>query len=196
MNPAAMPTERMKALYQHNVGNWGEPRDLIWFDPAITVRPTQLSRIQVCVWPADDNCDVSTFATLGMSEREMLGSGVSRVELHFAIRAFVTQDQAHQVARFLANVAEYPFENELRIDWWHRLRDAGNIPMFPGKRRLLFRPPFTEGANGYITWASESIRFLYLVPLTDEQAEVLSRGKDAYEQYLIDNELDPLGEPG
>lgn len=192
---AEVPTDRMKALYHHHVALYGEPTDLIWFDPAKAAKKSHFAQLHVCVWAADEDCEVTTLTTLGMSEKEMVGPGVTRVELHFAIRAELSDEETHSVARFLANLAEYPFDHNLHLDWWQRLADVGVIPGFPGKHRILIRPPFTDDACREVTYDEQTIRFLYLVPLTSEENRILAEeGISSYVDYLVRNELDPLGQ--
>lgn len=188
------PTDRMKALYKHHVAIFGEPTDLIWFDTTEATKPSHFSQMHVGVWAADDDCDVTTLLTLGMSENQMVGTGVTRVELHFAIRASLSPEETHEAARFLVNLAEYPFDHNLQLGWWHRLSEVGTIPCYPGKHKILLRPPFSNDTCREVTYDGETIRFLYVVPITAEENNMLSQGIDAYEDYLIENDLDPLGQ--
>lgn len=194
-NPASVPTERMRALYHHFADDWGEPEDLIWFDPKLASVECALERIHVGVWPSDEECDVNSFVTFGMSEMEMgdTGSG-SRVELQFAARGSYSRDEIHNAARFLANVAEYPFANNLTLDWWHSLGHAGKVPFFENVTKILFRPSFTGDACSYSGYGAETIKFLFIVPLTEDESHVITRhGPAAYEDYMEKNGFDPLG---
>lgn len=194
-NQASIPTDRMKALYHHFADKWGEPEHLIWFDPHLADRNCVLKKIHIGVWPSDDECDVNSFVSFGMSEAEMgcSGSG-ARAELQFAVRGKLTYEQIHEAARFLANVAEYPFANNLTLDWWHSLRDAGKVPCFPEVSKILFRPSFSESACSDAVFGNETIKFLFIVPLTEEESHVIIvHGPEAYENYMADNDFDPLG---
>ncbi|WP_299769931.1 suppressor of fused domain protein [uncultured Pseudoteredinibacter sp.] len=191
-NPASIPSERMKALYQHFSNKWGEPEHLIWFDPALADSGAALEKIHIGVWPADDECDVNTFITFGMSEKEM--SSGERTEVQFAVRGHLTDKEIHQGAKFLANISEYPFSNNLSLDWWHRLKDAGRVPFFNGCTKILFRPPFSESQCKDAEWKGDIIKFLFLVPLTETENEALSNGgPDSYHDYMHENDFDLLG---
>jgi len=185
----------MKALYHHFCEKWGEPEYLIWFDPKQASRECALEKIHIGVWPADEDCEVNSFVTFGMAEREMgnLGSG-NRAELQFAVRGRFTGDEIHKGAQFLANVVEYPFANNLVLDWWHSLRAAGDMPFFPDIQKVLFRPPFSESACSDAEYQGEIIKFLFLVPLTEVESTIItSQGPDAYEDYMVAHNFDPLG---
>jgi hypothetical protein len=192
---ASIPTERMKALYHHFTEKWGEPEHLIWFDPNQAGRKCALEKIHIGVWPSDEECDVNSFVSFGMSEVEMGGSGSSnRAELQFAIRGNLTNEEIHEVARFLANVAEYPFANNLTLDWWHSLGDSGKVPCFPEVSKILFRPSFSDSACSDATYQNETIKFLFIVPLTEEESHIITvHGPEAYENYMEENGFDPLG---
>ncbi|MCG8610427.1 MAG: suppressor of fused domain protein [Pseudomonadales bacterium] len=194
-NRAAIPTPRMKALYRHFTDKWGEPDHLIWFDPNQATRNCTLKKIHIGAWLADEDCDVNSFVSFGMSETEMGHSGSGkRAELQFAVRGLLSKTEIHEIARFLANVAEYPFMNSLELDWWHSIRDAGSVPCFPKISKILFRPPFTESANASTSYNTEMIKFLFLVPLSEAENQILSTdGPGAYEQYMTDNGFDLLG---
>ena len=78
-----------------------------------------------------------------------------RAELHFAVRAFVSNDEVHQIARFIANICLYPFEHGTHFDWWHTLRDCGAIPLFDGFRSALLYPKFVEAGLDQIESSAE-----------------------------------------
>ncbi|MDX1692477.1 MAG: suppressor of fused domain protein [Ketobacteraceae bacterium] len=192
-NPATLPSERMKALFEHFADQWGEPEHLIWFDPEDTNVPGSLEKLHVGVWPAADDCEVNAFVTFGMSDLKMPGD-VPYAELQFAVRGQLTTEELHEGARFLANLAEFPFHNRTGLDWWRRISQAGEVPFFPQSSGILFRPPFSEDDCAEFTRGDDVIRFLFVVPMTPEENALLEeQGIDAYEEYMINNQLDPLG---
>lgn len=194
-NLASIPTERMKALYRHFTSKWGEPEHLIWFDPKQSNREGALKKIHIGVWPSDEECDVNSFVTFGMSEKEMGGEGTgNRAELQFAVRGNISDQEMHEAAKFLANITEYPFENNITLDWWHSLRNAGKIPFFDNAKKILFRPSFSDTACSDATYNDELIKFLFIVPLTEVESHIITKhGPDAYETYMEENNYDPLG---
>jgi hypothetical protein len=125
--------------------------------------------IDIMIWRPDDVVDIGTFSTIGMSERPM--SGVDyRVELHFAIRwkSFTAEDE-NQIARFLANLATYPFHYKTHLNWWHSLSDPGSIPLFSKGMSVLFHPRFVEDGWDTITHKGQSVKILSVVPITAEE---------------------------
>jgi hypothetical protein len=65
------PTERMKRLYHQLVDRWGEPADLTVFDGAQAAQRGVLDGVHVAIWWPDEECDVATFFSIGMSEVPM-----------------------------------------------------------------------------------------------------------------------------
>src|SRR5207237_1195801 len=97
--------------------------------PGAEAVPDRLLRLRE-VWPADDELDITTFNTLGMSERPIPGADYA-AEAHMGVRAYLRKPARERLARFLANVAEYPFQHGLTLDWWHVIADPGPVPQFP-----------------------------------------------------------------
>src|SRR5262245_16976503 len=128
---SARPTRKMRRLYRRLSKRFGgEPEDLWVFDPADEDDPPPyLTLKHVMVWPADGDCDVTGFQTLGMSEAKMNGADYF-AELHLAVRAPLEKAGRERLARYLANVAAYPFANDLKLDWWELIPNSGRIPTF------------------------------------------------------------------
>src|SRR5262245_14739520 len=99
---ALSPTPRMKALYHSFARQWGESEHMIWFDPTRASAPLRVGRLHVAVWPADANCDVTTFVTLGVSDVELASCEIRRVEFHWAVRRHLSHDEIHLGAKYLA----------------------------------------------------------------------------------------------
>lgn len=190
---AANASPRMMFLYEGFAESWGEPDHLIAFDPEEAQGSDSLQRLQVAVWRADERCDVTSFVTLGMSDLQMQGQ-LPYAELQFAVRGALSDEDIHQGAQFLANMAAFPFHNHISLDWWSRISQAGAVPLFPESSGILFRPPFDEDDPAELEHKDDTIRLLVLVPMTAEENAILSEdGIDAYEDYMIENGLDPLG---
>jgi hypothetical protein len=188
------PTPKMIALYHflsRELG--GEPEDLWVFDPAeFDDPPPSLRLTNVAVWPADQNCDVTSFHTLGMSERLMKGADYF-AELHWAIRASLTKDERLRVAQRLADLAAYPFEHDLKLDWWEVIRQAGPIPQFEGCRHILLHPRFAETGFDEIEHPDGTIKVLYVVPITPQERHlVVDHGREHLENHWVDQETDVL----
>lgn len=197
MQSALKPTARMRNIYRHYADKWGDSEHLIWFDPSRASKATRLPRFHVAVWIADDDVDVTTFVTMGVSDVELQSCDRSRIEFHWAVRGHLSADEVHLGAQYLANLAEYAFDHERCLDWWHQLKNPGAIPLFPQATALLLRPPFADDDDGDLCFDGDHVRTLFVVPLNDEQAHLLSRdGPEAYVHHLERNQLDPLGTRG
>lgn len=174
------PTARMKRLYRQYAERLGDPTDVWEFDPAdLPAPPSTLTYKNVAVWPADDECDVTTFLTLGMSDR-LMPDTESRTELHMGVRAPLDKRQRQAVAGFLANLTEYPFENALALDWWHVLNNPGRIPEFPNCRHLIFHPRLTAAGFDTVDDPEGEVKLLAVVPITPHERHLaVDHNKDA-----------------
>jgi hypothetical protein len=168
----------MKRLYHCLVEHrWGEPDDLIIYDGWAAIPPTILPVVHVAIWDADESCDVTTFATLGMSEGRM--SGVEhRAELTLGYRGQLEPSVRRALATFVANVTEYPFMNGLGLDLWHRLNNPGAIPGFAGCTQLLVAPMFGDDDFGHFPEPDEDVKLLSLVPITPRENHILAKHGD------------------
>lgn len=190
------PTPKMIALYHflsREMG--GEPEDLWVFNPEGLDDPPPFLRLtNVAVWPADENCDVTTFHTLGMSERLMKGADYF-AELHWAIRAELTKDERLRVAQRLADLAAYPFQHDLKLDWWEVIRQAGPIPHFDGCRHVLLHPRFSEEGCDVIQHPDGTIRVLYVVPITPQERHLtVDHGREHLVNHWIEHGADLLSD--
>jgi hypothetical protein len=147
----------------------GEPKDLWVFNPEEFDDPPPFLRLtNVAVWPADVSSDVTSFHTLGMSNRQMSGADYF-TELHWPIRARLKKPQRLDVARRLADIATYPFQHGLKLDWWEVISNPGPIPHFPGCRHLLLHPRLTEWGTDEIDHPDGAIKVLYVIPITPQE---------------------------
>lgn len=191
------PSPKMIRLY-HRFSELlgGEPVDLWVYEPRAgqpipdqppTNRPTLK---HVMVWPADDEVDVSTFQTIGMSERTIPDADYS-AELHMGIRAFLRKPERERVSRYLANVAEYAFDHQRALDWWHTVSNPGEIPHFPGCKHLMLHPRFTEEGFDTVPDADGVVKVFFVVPITPLERHLLvDHGRDEFIDYVADKEID------
>jgi len=193
-HPKPRPTEKMKRLYHQLVDRWGEPTDLFVFDAREIEHPLCLPLLFVPTWVADEQCDVTAFNTLGMSNLRMKGADYF-TELHFAYRGCLSERRRLSVARKLADVAEYPFENTLKLDWWEIIPKTGEIPAFPGCRHLLLHTKFKKEGFDTIDDEEGLVKLLYVVPITPKERHIiLKHGRDAFWDYIEGEGLDILAD--
>jgi hypothetical protein len=185
----------MKRLY-HRCSELcgGEPEDLWVFDPLDFKEPPPpfLGLTHVMAWPADEHCDVTSFQSLGMSDRRMTGADYF-CEVHFALRARLTEQERLEVARRIADVCAYPFQFDRKLDWWEVIRDPGRLPGFEGCQHLLLHPRLTPEGFDQIEDPDGIVKVLHLVPITPlERQLLLEHGRRALQEYLAENEIDVL----
>jgi len=163
---------------------WGEPSGSIVFEnPAYL--PT--SKLSVFIWEASDEDDITLAATIGMCCASM-ADAQHRAELHFAIAGLLTNQEITSVARYLANLTAYPFDNHTHLDWWHKLSDTGSIPRFTGFKSALLHPKFAESGLDTIGTSEGLVKILNIVPLLPEEAAIAS--VSALVQYFQENNID------
>lgn len=187
------PSDLVRAVYFDHVDHFGEPDHSIRFGDG-SIREGQEHfppLIDVMIWRPDESIDITTFSTIGMAERPMTDADY-RAELHFAVRReSITEDEEHQIALFLANLATYPFHYGTRLDWWHSLRDPGSIPLFSEGMSVLFHPRFIEDGWDTVTHGEQEVRLLNVIPITPEERQLKQdSGIDALFDRWADENLD------
>jgi Flp pilus assembly protein TadD len=191
------PTEKMKRLYRRfSELCGGEPEDLWTFDPLDFAAPPPpfLGITHVMAWPADANCDVTSFLSLGMSDRRMVGADYFS-EIHFAIRAPLDEQQRLEVARRIADLVAYPFQYDRKLDWWELIRDPGRLPGFTGCKHLLLHPRLTEEGFDVVEDSEGVVKILMAIPITPHERQlILEHGRDALLDYLASNKIDVLSD--
>jgi hypothetical protein len=188
------PTPKMIRLYHRLVQRWGEPTDVFVFDARALDHPINLQLIHVPTWGADEHCELTTLSTLGMSEQRMQGAEYF-AELHLAYRGSLPKEQRLALAGLLANIAEYPFEHRLKLDWWEIIPRAGHIPVFSGCRHLLLHPKFHEQGVDVIEDEDGTVKLLYVVPITPFERHLLAEhSRGAFRNYLREEAVDLLAD--
>jgi hypothetical protein len=146
--------------------------------------------IDVFVWLADEEVDITTFATIGMSDKPMKGTNF-RAELHFSIRGTLTENEISTVSVFMANVAVYPFIQDVYFDWLQLLSNPGEIPCFDKATSLLFHPAFVENGWDKINTDEQDVKILNLVPITeDERILMKQEGFGALARHFEQSNID------
>jgi Suppressor of fused protein (SUFU) len=156
----------LQQVCREHIEHFGEPTDSIVFDDGKPIEGFP-NRIDVFMWDADTKCDMTTFATIGMAA-EPLPKAKHRAELHFAVRRSLTKKDAYAVARFLANLAMYPFQTGEPLDWWHTLSHPGDIPLFQTAQCVLLHPRFVENGWDSISTDGGEVHILNVIPITRE----------------------------
>jgi hypothetical protein len=172
----------------------GEPKDIWVFDPheVPAAAGLDLRLVHVPVWPADETSDVTAFNTLGMSERTIPGADFA-AELHFGIRGALDEPGCWEVARFLANLAQFPFHRGVRLDWWDLIREPGAIPYYPNCRHLLLYPRFAEDGLDLLDDPDGPVKLFYVIPITARERElILADGQQAFLDHVREWDIDLL----
>jgi hypothetical protein len=161
----------LRKIYREHIEHFGEPAHSIVFDDRKQQNDGFPSRIDVLIWIPDDQCEMTTFATIGMASLP-LPKARHRAELHFALRRSLDQKQMHAVSRFLANLAMYPFQIGEPLDWWHTLSNPGQIPLSLTTTCVLLHPRFVKDGWDIITTDEGDVHILNVVPITTEEKEL------------------------
>jgi hypothetical protein len=176
-------TTRMTRLYAHLVALWGEPDDLIVYDRERSSRPRVFGTLHVAIWDARRGRDLTSFCTVGMSDESMIGARY-RTELCLGRRGPVASRDRSRLATFLASITEYPFLYGVRLGWWERLANPGDIPTFPGCTQVLLAPDLGGGAFERFPAPDDDVKVLRVVPLAPRENQLLKeRGPEAFADY-------------
>ena len=161
----------LRKIYHEHIEHFGEPAHSIVFDDRKQQSDGLPSRIDVLIWIPDDQCEMTTFATIGMASLP-LPKATHRAELHFAVRRSLDQTQIQEVSHFLANLAMYPFQIGEPLDWWHTLSNPGQIPLFFTAKCLLLHPRFVKDGWDTIITEEADVHILNVVPITQEEKDL------------------------
>lgn len=176
----------VRQVYGEHTEHFGEPdRSIVYEDhDAPHGRP---ARIEIFVWQASADVDVTTFATIGMAASPMAGAD-HRAELHFSIRCRPDAATVGATSKFLANLAIHPFLTATSFDWWHRLRDPGRIPLFSRATAVLFHSKFVATGWDTIKLDDVLVKILNVVPITPDEYQMrpLSQLLDHWTKAGID----------
>lgn len=164
------PYPLLRHVFDEHVRRFGDPDSVYHFGQATAHGVRIFDRLDVYAWQPSNSVPVTTFATLGLSERTMDGC-THRAELHWTIRGGLTSDGEADAAAFLANLATYPLLRKTFLDFWHLIPRTGPIPCFPSCSAALFHPSFVESGWDRFEFAGTDIRLLNVVPLTPLECE-------------------------
>ncbi len=155
----------IRGVYAQLLAREGEPNRTIAFENGPPGAP---ERIDVFVWEARDDDDVTIFNTVGMAALPMQGG--SRAELRWVIRGRFDDRVLGACATFLANLALYPFQRRTHFDWGHKVRQP--VPQFPSSAGCWFHPPFVPSGLGGFRTPDGDVKLLYVVPVTQAEAQM------------------------
>ncbi|MDL5038067.1 suppressor of fused domain protein [Comamonas resistens] len=184
------PSALVKAVYREHIARFGEPAQSIRYEDAPVGSSTAVPAfVDVMVWPADEELDITSFATIGMSDQEMARPG-GRAELHFSLEGNVDPQTMGRITLFLANLSLYPFINHSHLDWWHVIPEAGHIPHFADMRSVLIHPAFVDDGWSHICHEAQCVKILNVVPITRPELEVYrASGIACLRQYFEQREI-------
>jgi hypothetical protein len=160
----------IRQVYREHIEHFGEPGDsIVYKDP--NAPPDRPNRIDIFVWRASADTDITTLSTIGMAATPMHGAE-HRTELHFSIRRALDRGTIGAASKFLANLAIHPFLNAEFFDWWHRVLHPGPIPLFTEATAVLFHPRFVAAGWDTIEFDGTLVKILNVVPLTPNEYEM------------------------
>ena len=183
------PSKIVTKVYQEHLALFGEPSSSLKFK---TPAGNDLDRcpgyIEVLVWSPDEELSMTTFATIGMSDKT-IGDSEHRAELHFAVHDKLDDQMTDKISQFMAEVALSPFVSNTQADWWKILPDL-QVPGFPSASCVLFHPAFVKDGWDLIESGERQVKILNLVPLTKEEFTI-SQEKDltAMLNHMYDNKI-------
>jgi hypothetical protein len=117
-------------------------------------------------------------------------------ELHFSRRGLMDEQQRLEVARFLANLALYPFYHGLALGPWEVIPEPGPIPGCVGCKHALLCPQTAPGGiESLTTPEGDEIRLLFVVPITPSERLLLQHGgREAFTAHVLDRNIDLMSD--
>ena len=180
----------MISLYHHLADQMGEAANIIEYDETMASEPSHLPFVHIAIWDAKSDDDLTILHTLGMSEKYMNNADYL-VELCWHIRGKLSEDNKHHCSQFMANLTEYPFMYDLKLDWWEHLVDPGDVPMFSGCKTLLLGPALSEIALMPFPRSDSVVKVLHIYPLTDlETHMVADHGREEFVEFAEKRKID------
>lgn len=184
------PSDLVKKVYWEHIDRFGEPSQSYRYDNPPTQEGADFPAfIDVIIWVPNEELNITTFATIGMSDKPMKGVDY-RAELHMAVEGELDEATSGEMTRFLANLSLYPFSNNTYFDWWHTLPNAGVIPGFTSTQSILLHPAFV--ANGWDIICTEwaHVKILNVIPITKEE-QLISKNQSvkALLDYMQENNI-------
>lgn len=179
-----------KHVYREHIARYGEPDLALMYDKttAPAGRALPLEQVLVMCWRPDEDVGITTFATVGMSSRLVPGTPV-RLELHFSIEGHVEERVERAATRFLANMANYPWDHQRALDWWHTLVNPGPIPGFPHCSSILFHPRFTPDGWDHLHFEDKVVHILNAVPITERERSLVASSRQDLLDYWSDSDV-------
>jgi hypothetical protein len=186
------PSQIVKSVYKEHINRFGEPNNSVRFGDGEPVKGEEHlpSFVDVFIWKSDEEVDINTFSTIGMSDKDMNGADF-RSELHFSVRGHLTDAEITKINTFLANISVYPFIQDTHFDWFQLLSNPGQIPCFDKATSILFHPAFIE--NGWDTIENEEklVKILNVVPITEDERQIMKdKGFSALAEHFEKNNID------
>ncbi|MFC6018101.1 suppressor of fused domain protein [Plantactinospora solaniradicis] len=149
----------------------GEEDDGVLFED----EQAPISRLDVLVYRPTPAVDMTSFATIGMAEKEMPvrpgPGGGGRGELHFRRRGPLARLDEHAIAVRLANLAIHPFVTGQQLNWGHMISFGEDFPTFPGCRAVFLAGPLSADGLDYVHTSVGAVRVINVVPITDAERE-------------------------
>jgi hypothetical protein len=167
----------IRQVYREHIARWGEPDDSIVYENDDSP-DGPLARIDIFVWLASADRDITWFSTIGMADSPMSGAD-HRAEMHFGIRCHLDPTTVREVSLFLANLSAVPFQNNTFFDWWHTVRWPAGISLFPSTMGLVFYDGLTLEGWDTITFDGTLVKILNIIPITAEEYRI----RDSREPY-------------
>ncbi len=180
------PSELSRFVFEEHVSRYGEPD----FHFSFGKNSLQtLDFLDVFVWEPDQENPMTTFSTMGMSEKKFFEKDY-RSEIHWTIRGFVEEKIKQRITEFLVKLAEWPFLKNIHFDYWHILPNL-NIPGFPNSSAILFHPALHEGGWDHSHFGGEQIRILNIIPITESEFQMAQTlGVRGMLNYLYESKTD------
>jgi hypothetical protein len=152
--------------------------------------------VDVYVFRPWGNRDYWTLVTGGMSNlRQAIPEGAPDfIRPRTEILLYLNKMQPW-AARALKRLAEYPFEKETFLCWWHSISNGEPIPILPPAdfNTFFLLPPYFEDPQAFnlLEIEGDPVSFLWAHPITDAELRYKEEhGGKALDDLLMQQDLD------
>ena len=169
--------------------NFGVPNEVYKLYSESLGDSTELQELSVSVWRPDENSDLTTFATNGLSAVKV-GSSKIRCEFHLYIESELSLSLENELIQFLANLCLFPLTIKDKLQWWYSGKLTGEVPGFRNCNCFILHPPFSQDGWAQIKQGIEEVTLFNIVPLNDQEHLLkLEGGVEQFVNYLFENEV-------
>ena len=157
----------LRDVYRTLMERRGDAATSITFDDG----PGPIARLDVFLYRPADPSGLTTFVTVGMATAPMPAEGGAggRAELWLSRAGALTEQDEHQIAMQLANLAVYPWKTGRAVSWAQIVGFGQDFPTFPGCSAAFLAGPLLTDTPDWLDTCEGRVRVITVVPITEQE---------------------------